>query len=489
MTVVIQKKVVNKKYRFLRDIVTCPYLSGCLVIKIIFINRISCTLSKNHIEVCSAVLLIKIQLWIFPPHIWRKYMRLGSFTAFFLFAMFVSLSANAQWQREIGLEDIFVESMLVHENNLYVGADTVIFKKTGIDGTWQKSNPLPVNPGAGVSAMIKTGNRLFAGTHRHGVFETSDEGNEWLERSTGLSKSFAVTSLSIRNGILYAGTSGNGIFTFDLSSGSPEWIPFRNGLPDNTGAWDINTLYNNDGILVSGAGQSGYVYLNQPGSDHWYENQFGEMVQVGLGMWALTGTNNALVGAATNGLYSSSGSGSTWKYFNPQVGIIAPACLAGYKEKVYAALTKLTFGTFIFSTANGGEEWQFEENLPGILTYDFAAFGDRLYSASYNGLWYKSLTPTGIDDDITPADFVLYQNYPNPFNPSTTIKYSVPVRNHVSLRVYDLLGREITTLVNETKEKGTHSVDFNANNISSGVYIYKLTAGESTFSKKLVVLK
>ena len=131
MTVVIQKKVVNKKYRFLRDIVTCPYLSGCLVIKIIFINRISCTLSKNHIEVCSAVLLIKIQLWIFPPHIWRKYMRLGSFTAFFLFAMFVSLSANAQWQREIGLEDIFVESVLVHENNHYVGADTVIFKKTG----------------------------------------------------------------------------------------------------------------------------------------------------------------------------------------------------------------------------------------------------------------------------------------------------------------------------------------------------------------------
>jgi hypothetical protein len=416
-------------------------------------------------------------------------MKLKSLPSFFLFTIFFSLSANAQWQREIGLEDIFIETLLVHEYILYAGADTIIFKKTKTDDTWQKSNPLPVNSGAGVSSMIKIGERLFAGTYRHGVFETNNEGNGWIDRSTGLSKSFAVTSFTTRNGILYVGTSGNGIFAFDLSSGSPEWIPFRNGLPDNTGAWDINTLYNHDGILVSGAGQSGYIYLNQTGSDIWHEKQFGEMVQVGLGMWAIAGATDALLGTASNGLYSSSDSGYTWKYFNPQVGIIASARLAGYKEKVYAALTKLTFGTFIFSTADGGKEWRFEENLPGIPTYDFAAFGDRLYSASYNGLWYKYLSPTGIDENITPADFVLYPNYPNPFNPSTTIKYSIPARSNISLKVYDLLGREVAVLVNEMKEKGIHSVDFSAHNMSSGVYIYKLSAGKYTSSKKLLVLK
>ena len=99
------------------------------------------------------------------------------------------------------------------------------------------------------------------------------------------------------------------------------------------------------------------------------------------------------------------------------------------------------------------------------------------------------MNPTGIDDNITPADFVLYQNYPNPFNPFTTIKYSVPVRSHVSLKVYDVLGREVAALVNETKEKGIHSVNFIADNISSGVYFYKLTAGKSAVSKKLLVLK
>ena len=387
------------------------------------------------------------------------------------------------------MEDIFIESLLVYENNLYAGADTIIYKKIGIDGTWQKTKSLPADPGAGLSTMIKTGNRLFVGTHRHGVFETNDEGDIWIDRSTGLSKSFAVTSFTIRNGILYAGTSGNGIFALDLSSASPEWTPFKNGLPDNTGAWDINTLYNHDGILVSGAGQSGYVYLNKAGSDKWYEQQFGEMVQVGLGMWALSNANGSVVGAASNGLYSSSDSGSTWKYFNPGTGIIAPARFAGYKEKVYAALTKLTFGTFIFSTVDGGKEWHFEENLPGIPAYDFKAFSDRLYLASYNGLWYRNMNPAGIDDNITTADFVLYQNYPNPFNPFTTIKYSVPVRSHVSLKVYDVLGREVAALVNETKEKGIHSVNFIADNISSGVYIYKLTVGKSSVSKKLLVLK
>jgi serine/threonine protein kinase len=86
-------------------------------------------------------------------------------------------------------------------------------------------------------------------------------------------------------------------------------------------------------------------------------------------------------------------------------------------------------------------------------------------------------------------NFLLYQNYPNPFNPSTTIKYSIPTTSYVTLKVYDILGREVTTLINEAKPTGTYEVKWNAVNLPSGVYFYQLTAGNYTATKKLLLLK
>ncbi|MDI6767410.1 MAG: T9SS type A sorting domain-containing protein, partial [Bacteroidota bacterium] len=93
-----------------------------------------------------------------------------------------------------------------------------------------------------------------------------------------------------------------------------------------------------------------------------------------------------------------------------------------------------------------------------------------------------------------PKDYHLSQNYPNPFNPVTRIEYSLPVDAHVTLKVYDILGRELATLVNEMQESGYKSVLFNSENLSSGLYIYKLTAGASTglaFTdiKKMILIK
>jgi hypothetical protein len=90
-----------------------------------------------------------------------------------------------------------------------------------------------------------------------------------------------------------------------------------------------------------------------------------------------------------------------------------------------------------------------------------------------------------------PDNFVLYQNYPNPFNPVTKIKFDVPVEtiHELSLRVYDFLGREITTLVNEKLKPGTYEVEWDAINYPSGVYFYKLTSGDFSETKRLVLLK
>lgn len=99
--------------------------------------------------------------------------------------------------------------------------------------------------------------------------------------------------------------------------------------------------------------------------------------------------------------------------------------------------------------------------------------------------------PSSVEEEFSPAGFSLEQNFPNPFNPVTTIKFVVPneVRNVVTLKVYDLLGNEIATLVNEEKSAGIYNVNFNASNLSSGIYYYKLTAGNTSSVKKMILLR
>lgn len=88
-----------------------------------------------------------------------------------------------------------------------------------------------------------------------------------------------------------------------------------------------------------------------------------------------------------------------------------------------------------------------------------------------------------------PAKFDLSQNYPNPFNPMTKINFDLPKDGLVSLKIFDMLGREVSTLVNEIRKAGYYIVEFNASNLSSGVYFYRITAGEFSSVKKMIVLK
>jgi hypothetical protein len=121
--------------------------------------------------------------------------------------------------------------------------------------------------------------------------------------------------------------------------------------------------------------------------------------------------------------------------------------------------------------------------------------GDMIIG-EYNGnfTYYKNLFApiTNIEDGnilTAPTEFVLYQNYPNPFNPSTRIQYAISSTQFVKLEVYDVLGREIASLVNEEKPAGTYEVDFNAVNLASGVYIYTLKVNGVSYSKSMILLR
>ncbi|MBI2428278.1 MAG: T9SS type A sorting domain-containing protein [Ignavibacteriales bacterium] len=93
------------------------------------------------------------------------------------------------------------------------------------------------------------------------------------------------------------------------------------------------------------------------------------------------------------------------------------------------------------------------------------------------------------NNPVQPIEFALHQNYPNPFNPATTIRYSIPVSGHVSLKVFDVLGNEIATLVNSVKSAGTFRQEWNASGVPSGLYFYRLQAGNLVSTKKMLLVK
>lgn len=94
-----------------------------------------------------------------------------------------------------------------------------------------------------------------------------------------------------------------------------------------------------------------------------------------------------------------------------------------------------------------------------------------------------------MSDMGTPKEFALNQNYPNPFNPTTNIQYDIPNDVLVSIKVYDMLGREVAELVNEVKNAGRYIVGFNGSNLSSGIYYYKIKAGSFEQTRRMVLIK
>ncbi|MFZ0452234.1 MAG: T9SS type A sorting domain-containing protein, partial [Ignavibacteriaceae bacterium] len=155
----------------------------------------------------------------------------------------------------------------------------------------------------------------------------------------------------------------------------------------------------------------------------------------------------------------------------------------------------------IFLSSNIGTIWySLSPSLKNQVIYSLELNDTYIFAGTGDGVWrlrYPETTTNINNPEKVPTGFALEQNYPNPFNPSTTIKYSLPSSSQgersgvrfVTLKVYNLLGKEVAMLVNEQQAPGNYEVKFNGSNLASGVYIYRLQAGNFVFTKKLMLLK
>ena len=170
----------------------------------------------------------------------------------------------------------------------------------------------------------------------------------------------------------------------------------------------------------------------------------------------------------------------------------AAANVKAYKNGVLAVTVNQTLnitGGTGFRVGGNGTSTTFAGKLDEFRMYHRALNATEVLQA-----WNSDLSGCGIvgvqnNNNNTPSAFSLSQNYPNPFNPSTKISFALPKAGDVKLVVFDLLGREVATVVNEFKTAGNHTVDFNAASLASGVYFYRIEAGDFTATKKMLLLK
>ena len=175
---------------------------------------------------------------------------------------------------------------------------------------------------------------------------------------------------------------------------------------------------------------------------------------------AVSGDGSIIVGDNGNGAFRLSNAGGLEALNQVYASILSTG------SDLYTALGISSDGQFIVGQGINGTTNQ-----------------DEGYLLAINGI-------TSVEESqLTPGNFVLNQNYPNPFNPSTTINFSIQSSDFVSLKVYDVLGNEVATLVNEKRPAGSYNINFNASQLSSGIYFYKLQAGSFVETKKMILIK
>ena len=185
-------------------------------------------------------------------------------------------------------------------------------------------------------------------------------------------------------------------------------------------------------------------------------------------------------------------------YYNGEKWIIADTAFTntsvfGFVANGYTIFAATEDG--VFSTNDYGSNWnEINTGMGNICTTDLFRTDSYLFASTHNGLWKRPLSEIASVDrkninDYLPQKFSLSQNYPNPFNPTTSIYYQLKTKSHVQLTIYDITGQEVKKLINQNQNAGQYSVNFNATNLASGIYVYRLKTDSFEQSRKMILLR
>lgn len=240
--------------------------------------------------------------------------------------------------------------------------------------------------------------------------------------------------------------------------------------------------------LYAGTANSG-VFISTDDGTFWSQTGINSpLIFYSVKALQIDGEGRLFAGTDTSGAYYSDDMGVSWNRISSISGNSITCFLVNHASDYLAG----TSDRGVYLSTDRGLNWQPAGN--GItdsnvtsLVFDQQGY---LYAATDSGIFKSTGIVSGVhENEGSPVSFYLFQNYPNPFNPATTISYQLPAVGRVSLKVYDVLGREVRTLVDEVKRPGKYVIEFDGNGLPSGVYFYRLSARNHVETKKMVLIK
>ncbi len=427
---------------------------------------------------------------------------------------------------------------------IFIGTENGVYTSADYGTTWAGVNYGTMKAHINSLAVSSKGTDatiLFATTSGNEVFRSSDAGSSWIESNAGMN-SWWVNTLAVGNpgGVaeVFAGGS-NGVFiSTDLGE---SWTTA--GLADK----NICRIFVYDSLVFAAVGSeewasdSDIIYMSSDVGVTWNDISAGlvatvmDLEVIGSQTFALVGWDGGPRGESGSAIYHNTINGQDWERVDSNLSNLSEvSSIATVNNMLFAGIwgqgvfrsadygatwsqsglvngsiwtvTAFSTGsrTNLFAGAGGGQafvssdegvSWSsVGDGLPTGGMELFAFDGTFIFTGDYShGMWRRPLSEmiTDVQPSLMelPSQYLLSQNFPNPFNPSTTISYQLPTQSHVMLKVFDVLGREVATLVNGVEEPGYKSVSWDAANVPSGVYFYRLQTNSFIETKKLLLLR
>lgn len=426
--------------------------------------------------------------------------------------LFKTIDYGKNWSNiSLNMINLHISDLYAKDGVLYAASSGAgVLKSTDLGETWELFNEGLER--IGVNSIEVFHDSLFVMTKGRGVSFTTDMGDTWCQSSTE-NMLWGEQHLVKYNNFLLS-TSDEGMFK--LNCISKEWEKICDDR--------FNNCFVFENKLFAHLNNKGYCCSNDTGKT-WILKESG--LPAGS-RYDLTSVDNILFGAIQyDGVYRSINGGESWQKVE---GISLFNEITKFAGKLFAA----SYSDGVYVSTNNGVTWSKESDIWGTVLYScyndlfMGAASGKVYRynktdetwelispfayttsskvteiEAYNGYLFVGIANTGLykcplSDVLTTVeendvnilnDFTLSQNYPNPFNPSTTIAFSIPTSAFVTLKIYDVLGKEVANLCNEELSAGKYSRNWDANKFASGMYVYQIKAGDFVSSKKLMLMK
>ncbi|TAK66490.1 MAG: T9SS type A sorting domain-containing protein [Bacteroidetes bacterium] len=411
-----------------------------------------------------------------------KYIRTISLSFFTLFLFFSHLHGQTNfWQSSNGPWVSIIYSLWsTADGNIYAGGDSGIYRSTDKGGSWTLLRRQVELPSI-VGVVVNPSGHIFGASVGHCVMRSTDSGGTWDDCAQGITR-FTFHCLTVdTSGYIYVGCD-TGVFR-SVNNGM-NWTEVSSGLPN----YAVTALAVDANNKLFAATAGGGVYLSSDNGNNWSQTGWLAMYAYSL---AISPNGTVFAGLKNGGAYRTTDYGQTWERIAYGISKTVYAMAVNSDGHVYAG----TDGSAVYRSIDNGTNWewiysgmQWSQKIRSMVVDK----DDYVYAGTNGNGVFRSLqatTPVDEQEFKIPTAFALAQNYPNPFNPATVIQYSVPSNQYVSLKIYNMLGEEVATLVDGMQDAGYKKQTWDASGLPSGIYYYQLHAGEFVETRKLLLVR